>query len=139
LDTVQDFEDILDLFDRFGVRYLIIGGLAFTFHAKPYNKEYRKECRVSRDRSEAKTICYAHLMRTDWRTRVEIREDLHHGDPCIRGTRVPVRTIIGSLADGMSVEEIREAYPQLGPEDVSAALAYAAEVLKDDVLIPLSA
>ena len=65
-------------------------------------------------------------MRADWRTRVEIREDLHHGDPCIRGTRVPVRTIIGSLADGMSVEEIRDAYPQLGPEDISAALAYAA-------------
>ena len=78
-------------------------------------------------------------MRADWRTHVEIREDLHHGDPCIRGTRVPVRTIIGSLADGMSVEEIRDAYPQLTPEDVLAALAYAAEVLKDDVLLPLSA
>jgi len=60
-------------------------------------------------------------------------------DPCIRGTRVPVRTIIGSLADGMSADEIRDAYPQLGLEDISAALAYAAEVLKDDVVIPLSA
>jgi len=40
LDTVQDFEDILALFDRFGVRYLIIGGLAFTYHAKPcYTKD----------------------------------------------------------------------------------------------------
>lgn len=78
-------------------------------------------------------------MRTDWRQRVEIRGDVHHGDPCIRGTRVPVRTIIGSLADGMSVEEIQDAYPQLSPEDISAALAYAAEVLKNDVLIPLSA
>jgi uncharacterized protein (DUF433 family) len=78
-------------------------------------------------------------MRTDWRDRVEIRDDLHHGAPCIRGTRVPVRTIIGSLADGMSVEEIRDAYPQLTPEDVAGALAYAAEVLKDEVLLPLSA
>lgn len=78
-------------------------------------------------------------MRTDWRERVEIRENLHHGDPCIRGTRVPVRTIVGSLADGMSTEEIREAYPQLTPEDVSAALAYAAEVLREEVVLPLTA
>lgn len=40
METIQDFEDILDLFDRFSVRYLIIGGLAFTFHAKPrYTKD----------------------------------------------------------------------------------------------------
>lgn len=35
MDTVQDFEDFLDLLDRHGVRYLIIGGLAFIYHAKP--------------------------------------------------------------------------------------------------------
>jgi hypothetical protein len=40
VDTVPDFEDLLDLLDRFGVRYLIIGGLAFVFHAKPrYTKD----------------------------------------------------------------------------------------------------
>lgn len=50
-----------------------------------------------------------------------------------------MRTIVGSLADGMSVEEIRAAYPELAAEDVSAALAYAAEVLRDEVVIPLSA
>lgn len=73
------------------------------------------------------------------RDRVEIHDDLHHGDPCIRGTRIPVRTIIGSLADGMSLDGIREAYPQLSAEDVHAAHSYAAEVLKDEVLIPLNA
>lgn len=35
METVRDFEDILDIFSRQGVRYLIIGGLAFIFHAKP--------------------------------------------------------------------------------------------------------
>jgi hypothetical protein len=35
LDTVEDFEDLLELLERFEVRYLIIGGLAFIFHAKP--------------------------------------------------------------------------------------------------------
>lgn len=49
-----------------------------------------------------------------------------------------MRTIIGSLADGMSADEIREAYLQLTPEDVSAALAYAAEVLKDEEVSPLA-
>lgn len=40
MDTVQDFEDILDLFDQHAVRYLIVGGLAFTYHAKPrYTKD----------------------------------------------------------------------------------------------------
>ena len=38
--TVPDFEDLLELFEQFEVRYLIVGGLAFIFHAKPrYTKE----------------------------------------------------------------------------------------------------
>jgi hypothetical protein len=40
VDTVQDFEDLLELLDRHGVRYLIVGGLAFIYHAKPrYTKD----------------------------------------------------------------------------------------------------
>ncbi len=74
--------------------------------------------------------------RVRWQERIVIAEDLHHGDPCIRGTRIPVTTIVGSLADGMTVEEILEAYPQLAPADVQAALAYAADVMRREVLIP---
>jgi hypothetical protein len=40
VDTVHDFEDMLELLDRHGVRYLIVGGLAFIYHAKPrYTKD----------------------------------------------------------------------------------------------------
>ncbi len=40
MDAVTDFEDMLDLLDKHGVRYLLIGGLAFIFHAKPrYTKD----------------------------------------------------------------------------------------------------
>lgn len=40
METVRDFEDVLELFQRHGVRYLVIGGLAFIFHAKPrYTKD----------------------------------------------------------------------------------------------------
>lgn len=56
--------------------------------------------------------------------------DLHHGDPCIKGTRIPAATIIGSLADGMTPDEVREAYPQITPEDIQAALAYAAGMVR---------
>ena len=37
-----------------------------------------------------------------WQERVVISPDLHHGEPCIKGTRIPVATIVGSLADGMT-------------------------------------
>lgn len=40
METVQDFEDLLELLDRHGARYLIVGGLAFIYHAKPrYTKD----------------------------------------------------------------------------------------------------
>jgi uncharacterized protein (DUF433 family) len=70
---------------------------------------------------------------------VVVTPDIHHGDPCIKGTRIPVAIIVGSLADGMSPSEIRGAYPQLTMEDIHAALAYAAEVVGHDVLSPLQA
>jgi uncharacterized protein (DUF433 family) len=73
-----------------------------------------------------------------WRDRVSIDPDVRHGEPCIRGTRVPVALIVGSLADGLSEEEIRRAYPQLKPDDIRAALAYAAEALRFETVAPLS-
>lgn len=76
------------------------------------------------------------MSRVSWKERVAIDPDIHHGDPCIIGTRIPVTTIVGSLADGMTVEEILEAYPQLTPTDIKAALAYAADVLRQEILIP---
>ena len=77
------------------------------------------------------------MSRIRWQERIVIDPDLHHGDPCIKGTRVPVATIIGSLADGMTPDAIRDAYPQITPADIQAALAYAAEVMRQDILAPL--
>ncbi len=75
--------------------------------------------------------------RVAWQNRIEIAPDLHHGDPCIRGTRIPVAMIVGSLADGMTSQEIKDSYPQLTDEDIRAALAYAADVIHQDILVPL--
>ena len=77
--------------------------------------------------------------RVRWQERIVIAEDLHHGDPCIKGTRIPVATIVASLADGMTADEIREEYPQLTDLDIRAALAYAADVIHQDLLAPLPA
>jgi uncharacterized protein (DUF433 family) len=67
------------------------------------------------------------MKRMRWQERIVIAPDLHHGDPCIKGARIPVAMIVGSLADGMTVKEIQEAYPQLSMEDIQAALAYGAD------------
>jgi uncharacterized protein (DUF433 family) len=74
-----------------------------------------------------------------WQDRILITPDVHHGDPCVKGTRIPVSVIVGSLADGITPEEIRDAYPQLTAEDIQAALGYTAEAVQHDVLLPLPA
>jgi uncharacterized protein (DUF433 family) len=53
------------------------------------------------------------------------------GQPCIRGLRIPVATVVAMVADGMASDEIVEAYPDLEPEDVTEALHYAAEALRE--------
>jgi uncharacterized protein (DUF433 family) len=77
-------------------------------------------------------------MKQRWQDRIVIEPDLHHGDPCIKGTRVPVGMVVGSLADGMNFEDIRKAYPQLVDEDIYAALAYAAEVMRQEIVLPFA-
>ena len=77
-------------------------------------------------------------MNRRWQDRVVIDPEIHHGDPCIKGTRIPVATVVGSLADGMTYDDIRVAYPQLADEDIYAALAYAAEVMRQEIVYPLS-
>ncbi len=53
------------------------------------------------------------------------------GVPCIRNLRIPVATIIGMLAEGMTEKEILEAYPDLELEDIREALKFAAEALEE--------
>ena len=53
------------------------------------------------------------------------------GKPCVRGLRVTAGTILGLLASGHSRERILQAYPYLEPEDIDAALAYAAWRLEE--------
>lgn len=74
---------------------------------------------------------------TDWRARITIDPTIHHGDPCISGTRVSVSVIVGSIADGDSFDRILEGYPQLSCEDVEAALRFAAEAVNRFDFVPI--
>jgi uncharacterized protein (DUF433 family) len=52
-------------------------------------------------------------------TRITTNPNQMSGLPCIRGLRIPVATVVGMLADGMTHEEILQAFPDLEPEDLS--------------------
>ena len=58
------------------------------------------------------------------------------GRPCIRGMRVTVGTVVGLLGAGHTAEEILKAYPYLEPDDLQAALTYAA-LRSEEVELPL--
>ncbi len=57
------------------------------------------------------------------------------GKPCIRGTRIMVKNILGMLAGGYTTERVLAAYPELTREDVTAALSYASQVIDEEKII----
>jgi len=72
----------------------------------------------------------------NWRERISIDPNIHHGKPCIKGTRVPVSVIVGTVADGESPERILKSWPQLTLEDVTAALWFASALAAEATAIP---
>jgi len=72
--------------------------------------------------------------------RISIDPNVCFGKPCIRGTRLWVSLILDFLANGSSVEELLDEYPQLTIEDIRAAIAYGAEMARERyVEIPIEA
>jgi uncharacterized protein (DUF433 family) len=64
-------------------------------------------------------------------TRITVDPKQMGGVPCIRGLRIPVATVVAMVADGMTENEILAAYPDLEHDDVSEALHYAAEAVRE--------
>lgn len=64
-------------------------------------------------------------------TRVTVSPNQMDGMPCIRGLRIPVATVVGIVADGMTKEEILNAFPDLEREDIREALQYPAETVRE--------
>jgi len=63
--------------------------------------------------------------------RITINPNQMGGIPCIRGLRIPVATVVGMIAEGMTEQEILKAYPDLELEDIHDALRYAAEAVRE--------
>ena len=75
---------------------------------------------------------------TDWRERIVIDPAIHHGVPCIKGTRVPVSVLVRSIANGDSISDLLAAYPHLPEADIHTALRFAAEAVNYADFIPLA-
>ena len=73
----------------------------------------------------------------NWNDRIVSLPQVCHGKSCIRGTRVLVSVVLDNLAAGLSPEEIATEYPPLTTEDVQAAMHYAADLAREEELVPL--
>ena len=73
----------------------------------------------------------------DYRKMVVSNPGVMMGKPVIAGTRITVELILEKLAAGETIEQLLEAHPRLNEEAVRAALAFAADALRADVVYPL--
>ena len=67
----------------------------------------------------------------DLRDRITTDPAVCHGQACSGGTRIPVAVVLDNLAGGLSSEEILVECPGLQPDDISAAIAYAADLARE--------
>ena len=67
--------------------------------------------------------------------RISTDPSICHGRPCVRGHRIWVSLIVDLLANGMTTEQIIEQYPGLEPDDVRACMAYAAEIIRERIVV----
>ncbi|HLH21251.1 MAG TPA: DUF433 domain-containing protein [Chloroflexota bacterium] len=68
--------------------------------------------------------------------RISVDPQICSGKPCIKGTRIMVRNILGMFAGGYTLERILQEYPELTSDDVVAALRYASDVVDEMKVIP---
>ena len=76
-------------------------------------------------------------MKNDFMERIFSNPDLRAGEPCIRGTRIPVGLIVGSFAEGLTRQDILREYRQLKDEDITAALLYASESVHQESIFAM--
>ena len=72
----------------------------------------------------------------DYEARILRDPQICGGEPVFKGTRVTLRTVLGSVADGDTVGEILADFPSLKPEDIQAAIAFAAASAEEDLPVP---
>src|SRR5438045_6578760 len=82
-------------------------------------------------RTRGCTVGGVRIVWAEMNDRIVIDPKVCHGKPVIRGTRTPVAIIVGSLAGGMSFEEVAREY-DLAIEDIRAALKFAGELVEQE-------
>jgi uncharacterized protein (DUF433 family) len=70
-----------------------------------------------------------------WRERISTDLNVCHGKACIKGTRVMVSVILDNLAANITPAEILQSYPSIAFEDIQAAIAYAAELTREQIVL----
>lgn len=66
---------------------------------------------------------------------IEIRPNVKHGEPCVKGTRIPVYLLLQKMAAGQTAEAFLAAYPQLKPADLAASLDYASQLAAEEAVL----
>ncbi len=67
--------------------------------------------------------------------RIELNPQVMLGKPVIRGTRIPVELILRKLGEGATEADLLDAYPNLKPEDLRAAMTYAADTVAHEEIV----
>jgi uncharacterized protein (DUF433 family) len=110
----------------------------------PTLSRYRTSCRWRVFGSGGWQSCYdvnivmsgKHPSREVLQQRIVRDVQICGGEPVFKGTRVTLRTVLASLAEGDTPEQIRAAFPSLQVEDVQAAIAFAAASAEEDLPVP---
>lgn len=68
-----------------------------------------------------------------YQNRIAIDPEIMHGKPVIKGTRIPVYTVLNLLAGGLKPDKVLKEHPDLTNEDIMACLEYAAELTQEEV------
>lgn len=68
---------------------------------------------------------------------IESNPNIMMGKPVVAGTRITVESILDKLAAGETKEQLLDAHPRLSEPAIAAALAFAAQALRADVIYPL--
>jgi uncharacterized protein (DUF433 family) len=80
-------------------------------------------------------MVYTNLMWQEW---ITTNQSVLAGKPVVKGTRLSVSFLLGLLSRGWTETQILENYPQLSREGLRAAIAYAQEVVEEEVMLEIS-
>ncbi|MDQ1350424.1 MAG: hypothetical protein QG657_726 [Acidobacteriota bacterium] len=71
----------------------------------------------------------------NWKNYITVDPTICHGKACIKGTRIMVSVVLDNLAAGLNPNDIMKSYPSLSIKSIQAAIAYAAEISRERVLL----